>query len=222
VPFLPQCFDDDEEEKTDDTAMQTSVRVNASADAIDTSRAALRQTLARTDVAMQAVVHRHLDETSLNLDLLRHEVVHRDDGFHLRVEGLTRAIRSSLEAIRAAVDRLNADMRNTVAGHLDAIGAITLNHLGYRLSDQTVGNVLKRHSVPPAPERAKTTTWKEFIRIHMAILGVTDFLVVYVYRAGNPDCLPRGYDQPIDHLSGGAADAWRQAKPRRRGWRVDV
>jgi hypothetical protein len=31
--------------------------------------------------------------------------------------------------------------------------------------------------------------------------------VVYVYRAGNPDCLERGYDQPIDHLGGGADDA---------------
>jgi hypothetical protein len=34
VPFLPQCFDDDEEEKTDDTATQTRVRVNARADDI--------------------------------------------------------------------------------------------------------------------------------------------------------------------------------------------
>ena len=33
--------------------------------------------------------------------------------------------------------------------------------------------------------------------------------VVYVYRAGNPDCLERGYDQPIDHLGGGADDAIR-------------
>jgi hypothetical protein len=32
VPFLPQCFEDDEEEKTDDTATQTRVRVNARAD----------------------------------------------------------------------------------------------------------------------------------------------------------------------------------------------
>jgi hypothetical protein len=42
-----------------------------------------------------------------------------------------------------------------------------LKHLGYTISDQTVGNILKRHSLPPAPERKTTTTWKEFIRIHM-------------------------------------------------------
>jgi hypothetical protein len=46
VPFLPQCFeDDDEEEKTDDTATQTRVRVNARADDIDTTMVALRHTL---------------------------------------------------------------------------------------------------------------------------------------------------------------------------------
>ena len=46
VPFLPECFDDDdEEEKTDDTATQTGVRVNARADDIDTTMVALRHTL---------------------------------------------------------------------------------------------------------------------------------------------------------------------------------
>jgi putative transposase len=33
-----------------------------------------------------------------------------------------------------------------------------LVHLGYTISDQTVGNILKRHGSPPAPERKKTTT----------------------------------------------------------------
>src|SRR5215470_7730841 len=50
-----------------------------------------------------------------------------------------------------------------------------LANLGYRISDQTVGNILKRHSIPPAPERTKTVTWREFIRIHMDVLGATDF-----------------------------------------------
>ena len=45
VPFLPECFDDDEEEKTDDTATQTRVRVNARADDIDTTMVALHHTL---------------------------------------------------------------------------------------------------------------------------------------------------------------------------------
>src|SRR5216683_7107258 len=40
--------------------------------------------------------------------------------------------------------------------------------LGYEISDQTVGNVLRRHGLPPAPERKRTTTWAAFIRTHLA------------------------------------------------------
>ena len=102
MPFLPQCFeDDDDKEKTDDTATQTRVRVDARADDIDTTMVALRYTLAGTDVTTRTVVHRHLDEISLGLDVLRDEVVHRDDGFHLRVDGLNRAVRSSMELIQS-------------------------------------------------------------------------------------------------------------------------
>src|SRR5215813_10231046 len=58
-------------------------------------------------------------------------------------------------------------------GYDRIVGA--LSHLGYRISDQTVGNVLKRQGIPPAPERKKTVTWREFIRIHLDVLGATDF-----------------------------------------------
>jgi transposase len=51
----------------------------------------------------------------------------------------------------------------------------SLNHLGYTISDQTVGNILKRHGIPPAPERKKTITWGEFVRPHLAVLLATDF-----------------------------------------------
>jgi putative transposase len=33
-----------------------------------------------------------------------------------------------------------------------------LQHLGYTISDQTVGNILKHPGIPPAPDRKKTTT----------------------------------------------------------------
>src|SRR5664280_2079560 len=42
---------------------------------------------------------------------------------------------------------------------------------GYEVSDQTVGNVLQRHGLPPAPERKHTTTWATFIRAHLAVLA---------------------------------------------------
>jgi transposase InsO family protein len=62
------------------------------------------------------------------------------------------------------------------------VGALA--NLGYTLSDQTVSNILKRHSIPPAPERKTTTTWKEFIRTHMAVLVATDFFTTEVWTLG--------------------------------------
>jgi putative transposase len=55
-----------------------------------------------------------------------------------------------------------------------------LSHLGYHISDQTVGNILKRHGLPPAPERKTTTTWKECIRTHLDILVATAFFTAEV------------------------------------------
>ena len=55
-----------------------------------------------------------------------------------------------------------------------------LGNLGYEISDQTVGNVLRRHGLPPAPERKRTTTWAAFIRTHLALLAGTDFFTAEV------------------------------------------
>jgi putative transposase len=59
-----------------------------------------------------------------------------------------------------------------------------LKHLGYTISDQSVGNILKRHGILPAPQREKTTTWKEFIRTHMDVLVATDFFTTEVWAWG--------------------------------------
>jgi putative transposase len=58
------------------------------------------------------------------------------------------------------------------------VGALA--NLGYEISDQTVGNVLRRHALPPSPERKRTTTWPAFIRTHLALLAGTDFFTVDV------------------------------------------
>jgi len=48
------------------------------------------------------------------------------------------------------------------------------------LSDQTVGNILQRHDIPPATERKRETTWADFIRAHMSVIVGTDFFTVEV------------------------------------------
>ena len=59
-----------------------------------------------------------------------------------------------------------------------------LANLGHEVADQTVGNILKRHGIPLAPERPKTTTWREFIRSHMDVLTATDFFTAEVWTRG--------------------------------------
>ena len=61
------------------------------------------------------------------------------------------------------------------------VGALA--NLGYKVCDQTVGNVLQRHALAPAPERKRTTTWAAFIRIHLALLAGTDFFTAEVADA---------------------------------------
>ena len=52
--------------------------------------------------------------------------------------------------------------------------------MGHRLSDQTVGNILRRHGIAPAPKRSQTTSWKDFIAAHMNVLAGADFFTVEV------------------------------------------
>ena len=59
-----------------------------------------------------------------------------------------------------------------------------LAHLGYDIRDQTVGNILKRRGLRPAPERKNTTTWKDFIRTHTDVLWATDFFTTEVWTLG--------------------------------------
>jgi transposase InsO family protein len=81
--------------------------------------------------------------------------------------------------LEALVVRLAQENRSW--GYDRIVGA--LKHLGYTISDQIVGNILKRHGIPPAPERKKTTTWQEFIRTHLDVLVATDFFTTEVWTA---------------------------------------
>ena len=67
---------------------------------------------------------------------------------------------------------------NSGWGYDRIIGALA--NLGHRLSDQTVGNILRRHGIAPAPKRSQTTSWKDFIAAHMDVLAGADFFTVEV------------------------------------------
>jgi putative transposase len=88
------------------------------------------------------------------------------------------------QELEALVVRLAQENRSWGCDRI--VGALKL--LGYTISGQTVGNILKRHGISPAPKRKKTTTWQEFIRTHMDMLVATDFFATEVWTW-------RGYDR---------------------------
>jgi putative transposase len=78
--------------------------------------------------------------------------------------------------VKALIVRMAKENRSW--GYDRIVGALA--NLGYGVSNQTVGNVLRRHGVPTAPQRKHTTTWAEFIRVHLAVLAGTDFFIAEV------------------------------------------
>ena len=56
-----------------------------------------------------------------------------------------------------------------------------LANLGYHISDQTVGNVLKQHGIEPAPDQQRQATWKTFLKSHWDGLATIDFTTIEVW-----------------------------------------
>jgi transposase InsO family protein len=86
-------------------------------------------------------------------------------------------------AISVEIERLVLQFarENPGWGYDRIVGALA--NLGYRIADQTVGNILMRHGLGPAPERKRHTTWSEFIRRHKAVLWAADFFTAEVWTS---------------------------------------
>jgi len=81
--------------------------------------------------------------------------------------------------LEALVMRMAQENRSW--GYDRIVGALC--NLGYTVSDQTIGNILRRNGISPAPERRRTTTWKELIRSHTDLLVATDFVSTEIWTA---------------------------------------
>jgi len=103
----------------------------------------------------------------------RQLVAHKFDGSHRRDYPGRPRISPEVEALVLRLARENRSW-----GYDRIVGALA--NLGHAISDRTVGNILRRHNLAPAPERSRTTTWKEFIRSHMDVLAGADFFTVEV------------------------------------------
>ena len=68
---------------------------------------------------------------------------------------------------------------NTTTWGYDRIAG-ALGKLVHPISDQTVGNILRKSGIAPAPGRSRNTTSADFIRSHMAVMASMDFFTVEV------------------------------------------
>jgi putative transposase len=69
--------------------------------------------------------------------------------------------------------------------HLRIQGA--LSNPDHELARSTIANILKRNGIEPSPERARKTTWKEFLAQHWELIVAADFFTVEVWtRKGLP------------------------------------
>jgi putative transposase len=55
-----------------------------------------------------------------------------------------------------------------------------LSNIGYKVSDHTIGNVLKRNGIPPVPNRNMDTTWSSFIKSHQEVIAACDLFTTEV------------------------------------------
>ena len=52
---------------------------------------------------------------------------------------------------------------------------------GYKISDTTVGKILERNGIPPAPRRKPDSTWSDFVKTHEDVLSACDFFTAEVF-----------------------------------------
>src|SRR3954469_1118039 len=103
----------------------------------------------------------------------RRLIARKWDGSKFRTSPGRPRVAPELEALIVRFARENSGW-----GYDRIVGALA--NVGHAVSDQTVGNILRRYGIQPAPKRSRHTTWKDFIASHMAILAGTDFFTVEV------------------------------------------
>jgi homeodomain-containing protein len=103
----------------------------------------------------------------------RRPVAQKFDGSKHRQYPGRPPVSAEIEALVVRMARENSGW-----GYDRIVGALA--NLGHHLSDQTVGNILRRDGVAPAPKRSQITTWKDFLAAHMSVLAGCDFFTVEV------------------------------------------
>ncbi len=107
----------------------------------------------------------------------RRLVARKFDGSRARGKTGRQPISPEIEAL---VVRMARD--NPAWGYDRIAGAV--RNLGHRLSDQSAGNILRRHGLPPSGQRQRQSTWSDFLRRHQNVLWACDFFTEEVWSRG--------------------------------------
>ena len=103
----------------------------------------------------------------------RRMIAQKFDGSKLRQYPGRPPVSAEVEALVVRMARENSGW-----GYDRIVGALA--NLGHHVSDQTVGNVLRRHGIARAPKTGQITTWKDFLAAHMNVLAGCDFFTIEV------------------------------------------
>ncbi len=79
--------------------------------------------------------------------------------------------------IRGLIVRMATENRGW--GYTRIQGALA--NINHQVSRGTIATVLREHGLEPAPDRLKTTTWREFLKTHWEVLAAADFFTVDVW-----------------------------------------
>jgi transposase InsO family protein len=98
-----------------------------------------------------------------------------------KFDGSTRRTQLGRPPVAEELERLAVQMaeENPTWGYRRIQGALA--HLGHQIDKMTVRNILRRHSIDPAPQRRKAgMSWSQFLKLHWEVLAATDFFTVEV------------------------------------------
>jgi hypothetical protein len=104
----------------------------------------------------------------LALGLIRHRPIRLNDDQRRRLavkgKALGRKVLSEIGTSFSPDTILRMARDNPSRGYDRIQGALA--NLGHRVSDTTIGNILREHGIEPVPERKRQSTWKEFLGAH--------------------------------------------------------
>lgn len=98
------------------------------------------------------------------------ELVRRKWTYRHRSQGGRPPIDPAIETLILRLARENDWGYGKIAGEL--------LKLGHRISNQTIANILKRHDVPPLPERSPSLSWKHLMSHYKNQLLACDFFTI--------------------------------------------